>query len=305
VEGEVPKPSERHKRGDLMKQMAVVSGKGGTGKTSLVASIASLAQGRVVIADCDVDAPDLHLILRPELKEEREFLGIKKAVIDPSKCILCGSCEEHCCFGAVCDSEVDPLFCEGCGVCRLVCPADAVSMVDCLAGYAYVSETRFGPLAHADLFPGEEASGKLVAIVREMARETAESRKMELVLIDGSPGIGCPVIASLTGVDLALVVTEPTISAVHDLERILGVIEHFQIKAAVCINKYDLNPDFACRIEYICSERSIEVAGKLPFDQAVVEAMILGEPVIQLGGPAAEGIEKLWRAVKAYIGRGL
>jgi len=284
-----------------MKQIAVISGKGGTGKTSLVASLAALAKGRAVIADCDVDAPDLHLILRPEIKEKREFLGIKRAVIDPSKCTLCGSCEEHCRFGAISGSEVDPLLCEGCGVCKLVCPAEAVSMVDRLSGYAYISQTRFGPLAHADLFPGEEASGKLVAMVREMARETAASRKAELVLIDGSPGLGCPVIASLAGVDLALVVTEPTISGVHDLERILGVTEHFQIKAAVCINKYDLNPDVSRRIEDICRERSIEVAGKLPFDPAVVEAMVLGEPVVELGGPTAEGIKDLWRALEGHL----
>ena len=284
-----------------MKQIAVISGKGGTGKTSLVASLAALAKGRAVIADCDVDAPDLHLILRPEIKEKREFLGIKRAVIDPSKCTLCGSCEEHCRFGAVCASAIDPLLCEGCGVCKLVCPAEAVSMVDRLSGYAYISQTRFGPLVHADLFPGEEASGKLVAMIREMAREIAASRKLELVLIDGSPGIGCPVIASLVGVDLALVVTEPTISGEHDLERILGVTEHFRIKAAVCINKYDLNLDVSRRIEDICRERSIEVAGKLPFDPVVVEAMVLGEPVVQLGGPAAEGIKELWRALEVYL----
>jgi MinD superfamily P-loop ATPase len=284
-----------------MKQIAVVSGKGGTGKTSLVASLAALAKGRAVIADCDVDAPDLHLILRPEIMEKSEFLGIKKAVIDPSKCTLCGSCEEHCRFGAVSSSAVDLLLCEGCGVCRLICPAEAVSMVDRLSGYAYISETRFGPLVHADLFPGEEASGKLVTMVREMARETAASRKLELLLIDGSPGIGCPVIASLAGVDLALIVTEPTISAVHDLERILGVTEHFQIKANICINKCDLNPEVVYRIEDICSKRGIKVAGKLPYDSVVVDAMVLGEPVILLGGQAAEGIKKLWRALKFYL----
>jgi MinD superfamily P-loop ATPase len=284
-----------------MKQIAVISGKGGTGKTSLVASLAALAVGRAVIADCDVDAPDLHLILRREIKERREFMGIKRAVIDPSKCTLCGSCEDHCRFGAVCGSTVDPLLCEGCGVCKLVCPAEAVSMVDRMSGYAYISQTRFGPMAHADLFPGEEASGKLVAMIREMARETAASSNLELVLIDGSPGIGCPVIASLAGVDLALVVTEPTISGEHDLERILSVTEHFQIKAVVYINKYDLNPDVSRRIEGLCGERSIEVAGKLPFDPVVVEAMVLGEPVVQLGGPAAEGIKELWRALEAYL----
>jgi len=238
-----------------MKQIAVISGKGGTGKTTIVASLALLAKGRAVIADCDVDAPDLHLILRPEIRERREFLGIKRAVIDRSKCTLCGSCQESCRFAAIRDFEVDPMACEGCGVCKLVCPADAVSMVDRLSGYAYISQTRFGPLVHADLFPGEEASGKLVAMVREMAGEEAASRNLELVLIDGS----------LAGVDLALVVIEPTVSGEHDLDRVLGVTEHFQIPAQVCINKYDLNPDTTSRIESLCSERSAKVFGKMLF----------------------------------------
>jgi MinD superfamily P-loop ATPase len=284
-----------------MRQIVVVSGKGGTGKTTLVASLASLVAGRAAIADCDVDAPDLHLLLRPVVKERREFLGIKRAAIDTSKCTLCGSCEEHCRSGAIHGLAIDHLRCEGCGVCKLICPAEAVSMVDHLSGYAYVSHTRFGPLVHADLFPGEEASGKLVSMIREMAREIAASLSLELVLIDGSPGIGCPVIASLSGVDLALVVTEPTISGVHDLERILGLIEHFQIKAAVCINKYDLNSDVSRRIEDMCEENRVELAGKLPFDQAVVEAMVLGKPVVQLGGPAAEGLRELWRALEAHL----
>jgi MinD superfamily P-loop ATPase len=284
-----------------MKLIAVVSGKGGTGKTSLVASLTALAQGRAVVADCDVDAPDLHLILRPEIKERREFLGIKRAVIDSTKCTFCGSCEEHCRFKAIDNFVVDSLLCEGCKVCSMVCPAEAVSMVDRLSGYAYVSETRFGPLVHADLFPGEEASGKLVAMVRELAREQATSRKLDLILIDGSPGIGCPVLASLTGVDIALVVTEPTVSAVHDLERILGVAEHFQVKSAVCINKYDLNPDVAHHIEEICSQKQIKIVGKLPFDQTVVKAMVLGEPVVKIGGPAAEGIRELWRALELCL----
>jgi MinD superfamily P-loop ATPase len=284
-----------------MKQMAIVSGKGGTGKTTLVASLAALAKGRAVIVDCDVDAPDLHLILQPQIKELREFQGMKRAVIDEQRCTECGSCTEHCRFGAVLDFQVDPARCEGCGVCKLVCPAEAVEMRDCLAGYANVSDTRFGPMVQGQLFPGEEASGKLVATVREMARDLAESRGLDLVLIDGSPGIGCPVIASLTGVDLALVVTEPTITGEHDLERILGVAEHFGIKTAVCINKHDLNLEAAQRIENLCLERGVKVAGRLPFDPVVVQAMVQGLAVVELGGPVAEAIDELWGALEMKL----
>ena len=277
-----------------MKQMAVVSGKGGTGKTSIVASLAALACGRAVFADCDVDAPDLHLILRPEIREERPFFGIKRAFIDAEKCIQCGSCMEACRFSAIKDFKVDCARCEGCGVCSLVCPADSVSMADSQAGTAYQSETRFGPMVHAELFPGEEASGKLVAMVREMARDLAATRNLDLVIIDGSPGIGCPVIASLTGADLALVVTEPTITAEHDLERILLAAAHFGINAAVCINKYDLNAEAARQIEDLCADRGIMVAGRLPYHSSVVLAMTEGRTVVEVGGPVAAAISEMW-----------
>lgn len=284
-----------------MKQIAVVSGKGGTGKTSLVASLAALASGRAVYADCDVDAPDLHLILQPDIRECREFFGIKRAFIDSSKCTQCGSCQDACRFAAIRDFQVNPALCEGCGVCKLVCPAGAVEMRESLAGYAYISETRFGPLVHAELFPGEEASGKLVAMVREMARDLAVSRNLDLVLIDGSPGIGCPVIASLAGVDLALVVTEPTITGKHDLERVLDVAEHFGIETTVCINKFDLNPEAARRIEDLCQERAVMIAGRLPFHPSVVEAMVLGRAVVELGGPVAEAISDMWNVLEKHL----
>ena len=284
-----------------MKQMAVVSGKGGTGKTSIVASLAALTSGRAVYADCDVDAPDLHLILRPQIRERRQFFGIKRAFIDSSKCTRCDSCQDACRFAAIADFQVNAALCEGCGVCKLVCPAEAVEMRECLAGYAYLSDTRFGPLAHAELFPGEEASGKLVAMVREMARDLAAMHKLDLILIDGSPGIGCPVIASLTGVDQALVVTEPTITGEHDLERILDVADHFGINTAVCINKYDLNPEAALHIEALCLERSIRVAGRLPFHSSVVEAMVLGRAVVENGGPVADAISEMWGVLEKEI----
>jgi len=284
-----------------MKQMAVVSGKGGTGKTSIVASLAALTNGRAVYADCDVDAPDLHLILQPHIKERRQFFGIKRAFIDGSKCTRCDSCQDACRFAAIADFQVNAALCEGCGVCKLVCPAEAVEMRECLAGYAYLSDTRFGPLAHAELFPGEEASGKLVAMVREMARDLAAMHKLDLILIDGSPGIGCPVIASLTGVDQALVVTEPTITGEHDLERILEVAKHFGISTAVCINKYDLNPEAAQHIEVLCQERAVIVAGRLPYHPSVVEAMVLGRSVVEMGGPVADAISEMWSVLEKQL----
>ena len=284
-----------------MKQLAVVSGKGGTGKTSIVASLAAKARGRAVYADCDVDAPDLHLILQPRIRERREFFGIKRAFIDRAKCNQCGSCQDACRFAAIFDFQVNAALCEGCGVCKLVCPAEAVEMRECLAGYAYLSDTRFGPLAHAELFPGEEASGKLVAMVREMARDLAAMHKLDLILIDGSPGIGCPVIASLTGVDQALVVTEPTITGEHDLERILDVAKHFGISTAVCINKYDLNPEAARHIEALCEERAVMVAGRLPFHPSVVEAMVLGQAVVETGGPVAKAIAEMWGVLEKEL----
>jgi MinD superfamily P-loop ATPase len=284
-----------------MKQIAVVSGKGGTGKTSIVASLAAKACGRAVYADCDVDAPDLHLILHPEVHERREFFGIKRAFIDSSKCTQCGSCQDACRFEAIANFQVNAALCEGCGVCRLVCSAEAVEMRESLAGYACLSDTRFGPLVHAKLFPGEEASGKLVAMVREMARNLAASRKLDLVLIDGSPGIGCPVIASLTGVDLALVVTEPTITGEHDLVRVLDVAGHFGINTAVCINKYDLNLAASRRIEALCEERVIMVAGRLPFHSSVAEAIMLGRAVVEIGGPVAEAISEMWSVLEKQL----
>ena len=284
-----------------MKQVAIVSGKGGTGKTSIIASLAALARGKAVFADCDVDAPDLHLILQPEILESREFYGIQRAFIDREKCIQCGACQDACRFGAIKDFEVDTPLCEGCGVCHLVCPEDAVEMRDVQAGEAYISQTRFGPMVHAELYPGEEASGKLVAMVREMARDLAADKNLDLILIDGSPGIGCPVIASLTGVDLALVVTEPTVTGEHDLVRLLDVAGHFGIKTTVCINKYDLNPEAARKIELLCQKRGVNIAGRLPYHTSVIDAMVRAQAVVEIGGPVAEAIKEMWQGLEGQI----
>ena len=232
----------------------MISGKGGTGKTSITAAFASLAKN-AVLADCDVDAADLHLILKPSIKKTIGFHGLKIASIDKDQCIDCKKCHTSCRFDAI-DEEINLIkeSCEGCGVCAYVCPVDAISMVDRDSGFAYVSETRFGPMAHAVLKTAEEASGKLVTVVRNNAKMLAEEKEKDIIIIDGPPGIGCPVISSITGVDLVLIVTEPTLSAIHDLERILGVAHHFGIPAVVCINKFDINHENTEKIEQYCKK---------------------------------------------------
>nr|QNO52065.1 ion-translocating oxidoreductase complex subunit B [Methanosarcinales archaeon ANME-1 ERB6] len=240
----------------MLKQITVISGKGGTGKTTLVASFAALAENKV-IADCDVDAPDLHLLLHPEIIEREDFKGVKVAVMDKTLCTECGICEETCRFNAIALTEesgyaVNPARCEGCGACVYVCPQEALTLKERVSGYAFISKTNYDPMAHAQLNIAEETSGKLVTEVRDRAQQVAEKEQRELILIDGAPGIGCPVIASLTGVDLALVVTEPTMSGLHDLERILDVTRHFGTGSVVCINKYDINEENSRRFTDFC-----------------------------------------------------
>jgi len=209
-----------------MKEIVVLSGKGGTGKTSMVASFAALAQNKV-LADCDVDAADLHLLLKPKVKEEKEFWSGQVAFIDEDKCTECGLCQELCHFGAIKDFKVDPISCEGCGFCYQVCPVDAITMKDSMSGHSFISETKYGYLCHARLGIAQENSGKLVALVRQNAKLIAERENLDYIITDGPPGIGCPVISSLSGASLALLVTEPTLSGIHDLERVIGVCRHF------------------------------------------------------------------------------
>ena len=278
-----------------MKQLTIISGKGGTGKTSVTAAFASLAKN-AVLADCDVDAADLHLILKPKIKKTIGFHGLNIAHIDKDRCIDCKKCYESCKFDAI-DEEINLIkeSCEGCGVCEYVCPVDAITMKERDSGFAYISETRFGPMAHAMLKTAEEASGKLVTVVRNNAKTLAEEKKKDLVIIDGPPGIGCPVIASLTGVDMVLIVTEPTLSAIHDLERILGVANHFGIPSVVCINKYDINKDNTEKIENYCKSNNIDVVGKLPYDNIVTDAMIHEQNVIEFSdGDLADRIVEMW-----------
>lgn len=285
-----------------MKQLTIISGKGGTGKTSVTAAFASLADN-AVFADCDVDAADLHLIFRPEIKNTSLFQGLKIADIDKDKCIDCKKCVKSCKFDAINDNiELIKESCEGCGVCAYVCPVDAIKMIDRDSGFAYISESRFGPVAHANLKTAEEASGKLVTVVRENAKKLAEEKKKDLVIIDGPPGIGCPVIASLTGVDLVLVVTEPTLSAIHDLERIISVANHFDIPAVVCINKYDINLENTKKIQNYCKANNIDVVGKLPYDKTMTQAMVHQKNIIEFSdGKLSQEIKDMWSKLKTLL----
>jgi len=285
-----------------MKEFVVISGKGGTGKTSITAAFASLAEN-AVFADCDVDAADLHLILKPKVKKTMSFHGLKIASIDKDKCIDCKKCYNHCKFEAI-DEEINLIKerCEGCSVCAYVCPVKAIQMIDRDSGFSYMSETRFGPMAHAVLKTAEEASGKLVTVVRNNAKTLAEEKKKDLIIIDGPPGIGCPVISSITGVDLVLIVTEPTLSAIHDLERILDVAAHFEIPAVVCINKYDINIKNTEKIEQYCIEKNIDVVGKLPYDIVVTEAMVNEKTVIEYSkGSFSNLIIEMWNNIRGRL----
>ena len=281
----------------------MISGKGGTGKTSLVAAFAALAGG-AVLADCDVDAADLHLVLRPDLGAEHEFSGHQKAVIDPTDCTSCGRCAEVCRFAAVLGASrprvrrSTPIACEGCELCRRVCPAGAIHMEPVVNGAWMVSETRFGPLVHARLGVAEDNSGKLVTLVRNEARRVAEERGLPLVIVDGSPGIGCPVIASLAGADLVLAVTEPSVSGRHDLERVLQVVRQFGLPFAVCVNKADLNRALSDVIATEAAAAGAAFVATVDYDPAVTRAQVAGTDVIDYGGRAAAEIQQVWNAVR-------
>ena len=297
-----------------MKELVVISGKGGTGKTSTVASFAACA-GRAVLADCDVDAADLHLVLKPDIRRRENFSGGGTARIKPGHCVACGKCEEICRFDAIYFDgpgngrvpktfRVDPIACEGCGVCAWFCAENAIEFKPANNGQWFVSDTRFGPMVHARLNVAEENSGKLVTLVRNNAREIAEKGKIDLIISDGSPGIGCPVIASIAAADLVLAVTEPTMSGRHDLERVIGLVKHFGIPLAVAVNKWDINTEMTGHIEELVREHGIEMAGRVRYDPSVTAAMVKGVSVVELGDcPAAVDLKTVWQHVSAMLDR--
>jgi MinD superfamily P-loop ATPase len=285
-----------------MKQLTLISGKGGTGKTTLTAAFATLAENAVLV-DCDVDAPDLHLILKPDIKETIEYSGLKIASKAREKCIECGKCREYCRFGSI-DDDLNIINerCEGCGVCEYVCPAGAIHLVDRKSGFAYISETRFGPMSHAVLNTAEEASGKLIALVRNQARVLAKISCRDLIIIDGPPGIGCAVISAISGVDLVLIVTEPTLSGIHDMERILGVAKHFNIQAVVSINKFDINHGNTRLIEKYCDENGLDVVGRIPYDETPTKAMIREMTVIEFADSGfSDNIRNIWENIRRTL----
>ena len=274
-----------------MRELVILSGKGGTGKTSITAAFASLAEN-MVLCDADVDAADLHLILEPDFKKTSDFIGGNEAVINPDKCTQCGRCIEVCRFDAVKDTfEIDPIECEGCGVCVDLCPEQTIDFPEVVCGQWYLSDTRFGPMVHARLGIAQENSGKLVALVRQEAKKIATEKNLDLILTDGPPGIGCPVIASIGQATAILIIAEPTVSGLHDMERVGQLSKHFNIPAMVCINKYDLNTDQTKKIEDLAKETNIAIVGKISFDQTFTESMIQAETIFEYNNNSQASIE--------------
>ncbi len=310
----------------------ILSGKGGTGKTTVTAALAHLAsqEASIIMADADVDAANLELVLSPCLEEEGEFTGGGVAVIDQELCVTCGRCHDVCRFEAIVPGgrgsvegtaartyatgdtvgdggshAVDETSCEGCGACTYTCPAEAIELQDRQDGRWFRSQARYGPLFHAHLFAGRENSGKLVTLIKSKARILAAKQQADYLLVDGPPGIGCPVIAAVSGADLALLVTEPTVAGAHDLYRIVGVTQHFGVPSLACINKWDLNPAKAEEIVTWCTQQGIPVAGRIPFDQVVTRAMVQGQPVTAYSdGAVTQAIRNLWTRVRSqFAGR--
>jgi MinD superfamily P-loop ATPase len=279
-----------------MKELVIISGKGGTGKTSLVAAFASLAKNKV-LCDADVDAADLHLIMAPDIKERHDFQSGHTAIINQDACTQCGLCRDLCRWDAISeDFVVDPIECEGCGVCYYFCPEEAIDFPVNTCGEWYISDTRFGPMVHARLGIGEDNSGKLVTLIRQEGKKLAEEKNLDLLLTDGPPGMGCPVIASLGGAEAVLIVAEPTVSGRHDMERVVELAAFFKIPAMVCVNKFDLNPDMGKAIEAFARERDIVVMGRIPFDPTFTRAMVQGKNIVEFDARSEgyKAVREIW-----------
>ena len=268
-----------------MREITILSGKGGAGKTSVAAAFASLAKN-VVFCDNDVDAADLHLILHPEIKETHEFDSGTIAKINPESCTNCGLCEEHCRFDAIHPNttgmpEVNPFQCEGCRLCERICPVDAITSVQNNNNHWFVSDTRFGPMVHARMGAGEENSGRLVTEIRKKAKEIATDKKAGVIISDGPPGIGCPAIASVTGTDMVLLVVEPSRSGMHDAKRLYELVKSFNIPVVALINKFDINLEITAEIGAFLDENKIPLLGKIPFDPQLVESMVKEQTIVE------------------------
>lgn len=286
-----------------MKEVVVISGKGGTGKTSITASFGYLAKDRIVMADCDVDAADMHLLFQADHAVTNDFYSGELALIDPQKCTSCGICKEECRFNAINNEDgiykVNPLRCEGCGLCGHMCPEEAIQMEKVNSGEYYISDTRAGfTMVHARLSIGAANSGKMVARVKEQARNVAEKEGRSLILVDGSPGIGCPVISSISGASHVILVTEPSYSGFSDLKRVVTLIENFHLPASCIINKSGLNSDISMKIKAFLDRKSIELLSEIPYSNSFSKAIILGKTVVEIDdGEITEKITESWERV--------
>ena len=283
----------------MIREIVIVSGKGGTGKTSLAAAFAALAKNGI-LCDADVDAADLHLLMQPEVKERTDFMGGSKAVINPDLCTGCGTCRTLCRFDAISDRyEVDPIRCEGCGVCVDFCPEQAIAFPVQRCGEWYVSDTRFGPMVHARLGIAEENSGRLVSLIRTETKKRAEERGLDLILTDGPPGIGCPVIAAIGGATALVIVVEPTVSGIHDMERVVDLAAHFKVPGMVIVNKFDLNVKMTETIEKLAVKRNIVVLGRVPFDPVFTHSMVQGQNLFEYGEetPTRQVVRDIWAKI--------
>jgi len=286
-----------------MKEIVIISGKGGTGKTSIVSAFASLAESKV-LCDADVDAADLHLIMAPEIKERHDFDAGHTAKINLDKCTQCDLCRELCRWDAISeDYVVDGIECEGCGVCWYFCPEKAVEFPLNTCGEWYISHTRFGPMAHARLGIAEENSGKLVALIRGKGKELAEENGLEYLITDGPPGVGCPVIASIGGASAVLIVAEPTVSGKHDMERVSELAAFFKVPAMLCVNKFDLNPEMGKAIETFAEGKNVKPMGRVSFDPDFTRAMVAGKTIVEFNeqGEACREVKTLWENVMANL----